>query len=418
MKEGYRGNWKAEYPHLGTGPVPTDVFTSREQFELEREHIWKKAWLNVGRVEQIPEAGDYLFKDIAICQTSILVVRGNDGEIRAFHNMCTHRGNKLAWDDRGSCKGFTCKFHGWSFGIDGALRHVPDEEDFYDLKRDEKGLTRVACDVWEGFVFINVDPNPEESLEEYLGEIATQFRGYPFSEVTATAGVWTAELKANWKLVKDSFAEAYHLKQLHKRIAVNMPANPHNHFLDLQLFPRHAKFAGGTPPGPKGDRRLSQPSQALAFKYGAMGLGAKKGELPAGLNHLGHKDWNYDVNVIFPAFWLIVSAGSIVRHNFWPVDVDRTYWQMTQYMLKPQTVGQRFGQEIAHIGIRDVAMEDGSTLEQTQSMLSSGAIKGVTFKDEEIVLRHQHNVVKQMINGQAPQIPRVAPAVNEEAASV
>ena len=116
------------YPHLGTGPIPVEVFTSEERFEQEREHVFKKVWLNVGRVEQIPNPGDYFVKDLAMCQTSILVVRGKDGQVHAFHNMCSHRGNKIAWDQQGTCQMFTCKFHGWSYALDGSLKFVPDEE--------------------------------------------------------------------------------------------------------------------------------------------------------------------------------------------------------------------------------------------------------------------------------------------------
>ncbi len=408
-KNGHR--WNARYPHLGTEPLPTEVYTSRERFELEREHIWKKVWLNVGRVEQIPEAGDYFVKDIAMCQTSILVVRGNDGEVRAFHNMCTHRGNKLAWDDGGSCKVFTCKFHGWAFGLNGALRHVPDEENFFDLKRHERPLTHVTCDVWEGFIFINVDPNPEESLKEYMGDLATELRGYPFAEVTATSGVWSAELKCNWKLAKDSFQESYHIKELHQRSAGGVnEANPHNHWLDLKLFPRHRKAGFQGPAGNSSGMRAMRVS-ALAYQYGVMTLGRRKRELPPGVNPLGHKNWALDNNLIFPAFVLIVSAGSIVQHNFWPIDVDRTRWEMTQYFSEAQTVGQRFAQEVAHVGIRDVAMEDGSTLEHIQSMLASGAIKEVVLKDEEILLRHSHDVVDRMIKGKPLHIPQEGPRV-------
>ena len=117
---GYK--WHNKYPHLGTGPVPADVFISEEQFALERERIFKKVWLNIGRVERIPNTGDYFVQDLAVCNTSVIVVRGKDGEVNAFHNMCSHRGNKIAWDKGGTCQNFTCKFHGWSYGLDGKLK--------------------------------------------------------------------------------------------------------------------------------------------------------------------------------------------------------------------------------------------------------------------------------------------------------
>jgi phenylpropionate dioxygenase-like ring-hydroxylating dioxygenase large terminal subunit len=117
--------WHDLYPDLGTGPVPIEPYISRAYFEREKALIFRKVWLNVGRVEQIPKPGDYLVKELAVCNTSVLIVRGKDGVVRAFHNMCTHRGNKLAPEASGNCAGlFTCKFHGWAFGLDGSLRHT------------------------------------------------------------------------------------------------------------------------------------------------------------------------------------------------------------------------------------------------------------------------------------------------------
>src|SRR5215467_9850127 len=94
--------WHDRYPELGTKPIPIEPYISREYFEKERERIFSKVWLNIGRVEQIPHPGDYFVKDLAVCHTSILVVRSKDGAVRAFHNMCSHRGNQLVWDTTGT----------------------------------------------------------------------------------------------------------------------------------------------------------------------------------------------------------------------------------------------------------------------------------------------------------------------------
>src|SRR5262245_57147765 len=91
------GSWTEHYPELSTGLVSYEDSISPEFFELERDAIWKRAWLNLGRVEQLPRNGSYFTKELAVARTSIIVVRGLDGEIRAFHNICRHRGNKLVW---------------------------------------------------------------------------------------------------------------------------------------------------------------------------------------------------------------------------------------------------------------------------------------------------------------------------------
>ncbi len=396
--------WHDRYPHLDRGPVRADVFTSEEQFELEREHIFKKVWLNVGRVEQLPNPGDYFVKDIAMCQTSILVVRGKDGQINAFHNMCSHRGNKIAWDNQGTCQMFTCKFHGWSYGLDGSLRHVPDEENFFDLKKDTLGMTQVACDVWQGFIFIHVDPNPQETLQEYLGELGTSLDGYPFDEISATCGSWTTEVKANWKAVKDAFQEIYHVGFLHRRSAPDSftsKENPYAHALDFRLFARHgsASVFGNQylEPSPVATQAFKHSSFLIRKDFDMSGL-------PAGVNPLRHEEWTLDLNVIFPCFFVDVSEGSYFTHNFWPIAVDRTIWHSTQYFPKAKTAGQRFAQEYGHVLFRDIILEDGRTLEETQAMLSSGAKKEFYLQDEEILVRHSHDVVERMINGRSVSI--------------
>lgn len=395
------------YPYLGKQPVRADVFTSEEQFELERERIFKKVWLNVGRVEQIPNPGDYFVKDIAMCQTSILVVRGKDGQVHAFHNICSHRGNKIAWDQQGTCQMFTCKFHGWAYALDGSLKFVPDEENFFDLQKDKLGMTPVACDVWRGFIFINVDPNPQETLQGYLGGLGRDVDGYPFDELSATSGTWTTEVKANWKVIKDAFQEHYHISFLHKRSipdSFTSPDNPYGHFLDVRLHGRHGSASA------YGNKDIQPtPAAALAFRHGEILIREdyETERRQPGVNPLGHEDCLGDLNVIFPCFFVNLFQGSYITHSFWPIAVDRTIWQSTQYFPKAKTAGQRFSQEYGHVLVRDVILEDGRTFEETQSVLSSGAKTEFPLQDQEILVRHSHRVIQQMINGQPVDAPSV-----------
>jgi phenylpropionate dioxygenase-like ring-hydroxylating dioxygenase large terminal subunit len=233
--------WHDRYPELGTGPIPIEPYISREYFEKEQEKIFRKVWLNIGRVEQLPNPGDYFVKALAVCNTSILAVRGKDGIVRAFHNMCSHRGNQLVWNSKGSCQVFTCKFHGWAYALDGSLRHITDEDNFFGLNKDTLGMTPVSVDTWNGFIFINVDLNPTETLAEYLGDIGTGLISeYPFEEGSTTCFSWQTELQANWKVLKDAFQETYHFATLHRRTLWEVfasKANVYAHALDFTLFP-------------------------------------------------------------------------------------------------------------------------------------------------------------------------------------
>src|SRR6188768_2659545 len=147
------GSWTEQYPDLGTGPVSYEDSISPAYYEVEREAIFKHSWLNVGRVEQLPRKGSYFTKELDAARTSVIVVRGTDGEVRAFHNICRHRGNKLVWTDypgeetSGSCRQFTCKYHGWRYDLEGAVTFVQQESEFFDLDKSQYGLAPVQCEV-------------------------------------------------------------------------------------------------------------------------------------------------------------------------------------------------------------------------------------------------------------------------------
>ena len=132
-------------PELGTGPVSYEDSISPEHYDLERKAIFARTWLNVGRVEQLPRPGSYFTKELDAAGTSVVVVRGKDDEIRGFHNICRHRGNKLVWNDypgeetSGTCRQFTCKYHGWRYDLDGQLTFVQQESEFFDLDQATSG---------------------------------------------------------------------------------------------------------------------------------------------------------------------------------------------------------------------------------------------------------------------------------------
>ena len=222
------GSWTQHYPHLGTGPVSYDDSISPEHHELERDAIFARTWLNVGRVEQLPRAGSYFTREIQVARTSVVVVRGADGEIRAFHNICRHRGNKLVWQDfpaeetSGSCRQFTCKYHGWRYALDGQLTFVQQEGEFFDLDCAAYGLVAVQAETWEGFIFVNLDPGNATSLRTYLGELGAGLEGYPFDQMTQVFK-YRATVGSNWKLFIDAFAEFYHAPVLHARHRPTLP---------------------------------------------------------------------------------------------------------------------------------------------------------------------------------------------------
>ncbi|MBV1900616.1 MAG: aromatic ring-hydroxylating dioxygenase subunit alpha [Kordiimonadaceae bacterium] len=390
--------WTSELDDLDTGPVPIGPYIDPDFFEREREKIFRAVWLNVAREEEIPNPGDYVVKEIEILRTSIIIVRGKDKKIRAFHNMCAHRGNKVLIEKCGKVRGLTCFFHGWTFDLEGNLRGIPDEAGFFDLNKDELGLTEVASGDWEGFVFINVSKNPSQTLLEFLGDYAPAMAGFPLSEASACYS-WTAEMNVNWKVAKDAFAEAYHVKALHRRSvaeALNYPTNPHGHALSFHVYGPHQcmSLGGNTDFEPS-------PVALAAAKHGA---GMKRYEIsrglddfPPGINPTGASNWIFELTSIFPNMNLHYFRNNFTTYNFWPLSVDRTLWEVKQYYIPAKNASEAFAQEVHKNLFRDTVLEDLSTLERTQSVLNSGAKDTFVLNDEEVLVRRFNKLVDEYL---------------------
>src|SRR3546814_637820 len=173
--------------------------------------IFRRTWLNVGRVEQLRRTGSYFTKELDAAGTSVIVVKDGKGVVRAFHNICRHRGNKLVWQDypreevAGSCRQFTCKYHGWRYDLEGALTFVQQQEEFFDLDMEEFGLVALRCEIWAGFIFVNCDPEAPPLLD-YMGQMGAGIADYPFEKLTQVHK-YRAEIGSNWKLFIDAFID-------------------------------------------------------------------------------------------------------------------------------------------------------------------------------------------------------------------
>ncbi len=400
-----RERWTNKYPELGTEPIPVEPNISPEYFERERERIFKRTWLNIGRVEEISEAGDYFVKDLATLKTSLLVVRGRDGIVRAFHNVCRHRGNKLARSCGGGTRGFICGFHGWTYDLAGNLVRVPDEEQFFNFEKSAYGLTPVATEVWEGFIFINLVADPAETLREFIGELFDQFLGYPFSKLRPIVN-YSAVVGVNWKIFMEIFQECYHVPNIHRSSVAEIGTgkdNPFGHLLSTRLFRRHRSASVYYNP-----EHQPTAAESLAFRYGPtilQGTGTDDFTEPLpGINPDRSSKWGFDINVIFPNFILDLANGSYWTQTFWPIAVDRTLWEVKLYMDPPKNPGERIGQEFSKVLMRDAFREDLSQLENIQANMNSGTFTHTPLSDQEILVRHAYKVVDDLVEARLSEI--------------
>ena len=203
------------YPQLGTGPVPVSSAVDPDFFELERERIFRGMWVNlILREEELPNVGDYSVRYLEAQDATVLVVRGDDGKLRAFHNVCTHRGNQVVEEGHGNCKGFQCNFHGWTFDTRGRLAFVTDEQRFHNLDKSALGLPPVHLDTWRGFIFVRLEsggPSVAEMMAPYEAMVAP----YQFERLEALGRVTLRPRAVNWKNVGDNYSDGLHIPVSH-----------------------------------------------------------------------------------------------------------------------------------------------------------------------------------------------------------
>lgn len=198
-------------PLLEAETMPAFTYTSPEFFQREIEHIWRKVWNFIGSADQISNRGDYFTLNFAGVPT--IVLRDNEGHIRAFANTCRHRGSELL-EGKGNCKLIVCPYHSWSYELDGNLRGTPEMDKTFNFNKADYGLIPIAIDTWGNFLFINFDKNPEP-LRKYLGDLPEKLAPYKLKNM-ALARRKVFDFDCNWKLFVENAKESYHIATVHR----------------------------------------------------------------------------------------------------------------------------------------------------------------------------------------------------------
>ena len=190
------------------------TYTSSELFQLERDELFHCNWMLIGHVSDFLQAGDYRTLDVG--NERAIVIRNVTGELRAFHNVCRHRGSRVVSSTEGSCgRAIVCPFHGWTYELDGRLKNVPRVEKFASLDRSQEGLLPIDLEVWQGFVFVRFRGDGP-SVADHLAPIMEQVSPYRLSEMKPCGNSYMAgEVSYNWKIFHDVDNEGYHVPAAH-----------------------------------------------------------------------------------------------------------------------------------------------------------------------------------------------------------
>lgn len=358
------------------GGLPAWTYFSGELLELEKAELFRKTWQLACHVSDVAEPGSYLAFDIV--GERALIVRGKDGEVRAFHNVCRHRGSRVVADARGRCKSaIVCPFHGWSYNLDGTLRAVPQARSFPSLDPVEHGLAPLESEIWNGFVFVRFVPGNQPPVADIMADHAAAFAHYRLSGVEPYSPIRAFELPANWKSVRDVDNEGYHVPVAH----------PALHDLYGNAYADETVGFGVT--------RSRGTFNDGASRYWS--VRNYKKALP-NMNHLPEerrRTWYY--YGLFPNLVIMLYPDLIGFYQEFPVTVDRTIQRFAYYALPDSRRETRVSRYLGSRIDRITGMEDTQLISWSWEAMQSSGFRGVILSDLESGVRAHHDTLRAVL---------------------
>ena len=290
---------KASVPARAHG-LPGRHFTDGAVFAQERERILASEWICVGREEHVGQPGDFFLADVA--GESLIVVRGDDRQVRAFFNVCRHRGTRLCSDERGTLTGsIQCPYHAWTYALDGRLLAAHNMADVAGFDQTEYPLHQAALAVWNGFLFLNL-AQKAEPFSQAFAPVAQRFARWHIGELRAARRI-EYEVAANWKLVFQNYSECYHCPLIHPALEKLTPSDSGRN--DLM----EGAFLGGY----------------MTFRRPGGTLTTSGATARRAVGEVGGDDLNrVYFYAIFPSLLLSLHPDYVMAHIVRPVNVAQT----------------------------------------------------------------------------------------------
>jgi glycine betaine catabolism A len=289
----------AESFTAGAKTLPQRYFVSAEVFAAEQERIFAQQWVCVGHQSQIGKPGDYFLQDAA--GESLIILRDQRTQVRAFYNVCRHRGTRLCEEKTGRFREtLQCPYHAWTYALDGKLMGAPHMDKVEGFDKAEHSLHSVHLALWEGFIFLNLASAPPP-FEKVFAPLAGKFTHWNLPKLRSAKRI-DYDLRANWKLIFENYSECYHCPLVHPALSKLTPYDSAEN--DLCEGP----FLGGFMPITKGNS-LTMSGNACALPVGNI-----KEE-----DH--HRVYYYS---IFPNMLLSMHPDYVMVHQIWPQSPDRS----------------------------------------------------------------------------------------------
>jgi len=355
--------------------LPAWAYRSPEFFQAERREIFTRDWLLIGHVSQVQAPGDYV--SMTIAGEPIAVVRGADGKLRAFSNVCRHRAARVL-DGAGNCgKAMRCPYHGWTYGLDGRLLAIPEKTGFTGFDKNANGLWPLSVGVAAGFVFASLNPEPEP-LSEYLGPFERWMAPYRAERLVRSAEHITV-LPVNWKNSIDNYLEGYHIPVGHPGLL---------RLLDYKRYLVETSDARVSIARSPMRDKISQNVQERLYQRLMRPM--------PGLREPENREWNFIF--AFPGMTFNLYPDQI---DFWvnyPIDERRTLSVWNSFR-PPETAGRR-DRVVRMLNTRIqnlVQHEDNDLTARVQEGLGSSLYRAGVIGARENGLLHFHDLVRDAI---------------------
>ena len=353
--------------------LPLGRYTDPAFFALEQQHLWKRVWLYAAHDSELPAPGAYKLCDIA--GAPVLLVRDDDGTVRAFYNACRHRGAPVVREQVGTARLLVCQFHGWSYDLTGNLARVPDERDFVGLQRDERCLPTVRCESFGGWHFVNLD-HDAAPLHEFLAPLPDVLRCLTVPKLRVL-DVKTATVRCNWKIMAEGFLEVYHARTVHPTtVAPTLSTRG----TVITLYPNgHQSMVSPVVPGTRTDGRDALPMFEGADAAFQANLQPAHGIFPNLISPLDGRGFPFLV--------------------FWPEAIDRTRLDIV-WFVPDWGDGEIPNRELwdKRLARFDLLMEeDYRNLEPIQRSMECAAHGGQVVNYQERRIWHVHAWIDQVI---------------------
>ncbi len=370
--------------------LPAWIYHSDEFHELEREQLFLSSWQIVGHQSEIPEAGDY--RTFEFFGRRGFVVRGKDGVIRAFHNVCAHRAHAIVAGDSGRCAThLTCSYHGWTYHLDGRNRSVSAADTFPKFDRTQYGLKPIELENFMGFLFIRFRGG-EPSVAERMAPHAAELSRYRLDEMVPLDEPWTRDLPIDWKNVIENYVEDYHFPMGHPGLSALMEAE-----YDRESFP------GGT-------MRLSHRMRERPLRSWSAERYAKL--LPV-IEHLPEdmrRRWTYFG--LYPNVFFDVYPEWMGYFHVLPLGAGRTLIRTRSFGFRDDRREMKAARWLCSRLNSRVQAEDEMLTESVQRGLASGAYTQGILSSKEVVLAGFQDWIRERLPvtrlGEAPAKGTVA----------